>query len=103
MKDCEVNGRYEFVDWEAYRKVDVAESRFMNPPDMWLKVDSTTGQWTVWDDSKRTEFACCGHQVVKAGGRPPVAGADKWKVDPGRPPCFQRRRLSRRPWVEHTL
>eukprot|EP01051_Picozoa_sp_SAG22_P014665 SAG22_NODE_1813_length_3512_cov_103.505703_1_plen_792_part_10 len=73
-----VNGRYEFVDREVYRKV--------GDPGKWLFVNKT-GEWyvgsTAEKDARKTESGGWAHPVAAAGGLPPVAGAVKWKVAHG--------------------
>eukprot|EP01050_Picozoa_sp_SAG11_P007701 SAG11_NODE_651_length_7926_cov_2.465057_1_plen_2511_part_00 len=73
-----VNGCYEFVDREVYRKV--------GEPDRWLFI-ARDGNWTVGPttskDARKTESAGWAHAVAPAGGRPPAAGAIKWKLFDG--------------------
>eukprot|EP01050_Picozoa_sp_SAG11_P035781 SAG11_NODE_13292_length_661_cov_1.393238_1_plen_125_part_00 len=72
------NGCYEFVDREVYRKV--------GEPDRWLFV-ARDGNWmvgpTTSKDARKTESAGWAHAVAPAGGRPPAAGAIKWKLFDG--------------------
>ena len=70
-----INGRFEQVDREVYRKV--------GDPDMWLFV-AKNGTWcvstTAKKDARKTESAGWAHSMAPAGGMPPPAAASRWKV-----------------------
>ena len=81
-----LNGRFEQVEWEVYRKV--------GEPSRWLYV-AKNDCWMVGDtggkDKRRTVSFGTAHSLVKAAGMPPPAGAGRWKVrDSGK-------------WVEQTV
>ena len=73
-----VNGHFEQVEWEVYRKV--------GEPDRWLFVDKD-GEWmvgsTAGKDNRKTESAGWAHSVASAGGMPPPAGSGRWQVVDG--------------------
>ena len=86
-----VNGRFEQVEREVYRKV--------GEPDEWLFIDKDD-EWTVGatagKDARKTEWRgsallCSAHSVALAGGMPPPDGAGRWKVYDGTK------------WVEQTV
>eukprot|EP01051_Picozoa_sp_SAG22_P006333 SAG22_NODE_409_length_10939_cov_1.956638_6_plen_870_part_00 len=81
-----VNGRYEFVDREVYRKVgDPGKWLFVNKDGTW-RVGSTGSK-----DARKTGSDCWAHAAAAAGGLPPAAGAVRWKVYDGSS------------WVEQTV
>ena len=81
-----VNGLFEQVDREVYRKV--------GEPGRWLFVDMLD-QWVVSNtadkDVRKTSSMGWAHLVALAGGMPPPAGAGRWQVDDGSK------------WVEQTM
>ena len=70
-----VNGLFEQVEREVYRKV--------GEPDTWLFV-SCKGKWVVGftanKDDRKTESNGWAQSVASAVGMPPPAGAGRWKV-----------------------
>ena len=73
-----LNGRFEQVEREVYRKVEV--------PDEWLFVDKD-GDWMVGStavkDARKTKSAGWAVSVASAGGMPPPAGLGRWQVSHG--------------------
>ena len=82
-----VNGRFEQVEREVYRKVEDQV--------WWLFVDCN-GNWmvgtTAGKDARKTRSLGAAHSVASADGMPPPAGASWWQVGP-----------SDSMWVEQTL
>ena len=75
---AKVNGRFEQVELEVYRKV--------GEPGRWLFVNKD-GKWLVGTtadkDARKTKSAGWAVSVASAGGMPPPAGAGRWQVSDG--------------------
>ena len=73
-----VNGRFEQVEREVYRKV--------GEPGRWLFV-AKDGRWYVGftedKDARKTGSRGWAHSVAPAGGMPPPSAAGRWKVAHG--------------------
>ena len=73
-----INGRFEQVDREVYRKV--------GEPGRWLFV-AKDGRWYVGftedKDARKTGSRGWAHSVAPAGGMPPPSAAGRWKVAHG--------------------
>ena len=70
-----VNGRFEQVEREVYRKV--------GEPGRWLFVAKDGTWWvstTAKKDDRKTESGGWAHSVASASGMPPLAGEGRWKV-----------------------
>ena len=72
---AKVNGRFEQVEREVYRKV--------GEPGLWLFV-AKKGTWSVGatagKDARKTESAGWAHSVALAGRMPPPVGTGQWHV-----------------------